>query len=232
MPARPSDPLLELLRKVSKEMKLNTAALAEAIQVPRGRMKHILAGSEPMTVDEFILLSQVLKLDPTGMAQAESEGTPSAEEGGAAEGAAESAPTLRPLPRNMGPELNIDPLGNHSWQILQLGLMLGVDMFIVLDVAQIQESGVPKAVLARYPQHLPLRLDAAYHRHHALTYLPEGLQVRLSFDALYTCVLPWAAFVEIRMTPLAPEPVAPEPDPEPEPDPDENRPRRGHLRLV
>jgi len=223
MSGRPSEPLLAMLRKVANEKKLNTAALARAAEVPRSRMKHILSGSEPMTVDEFIQLSQVLELDPTGMAE-------SLEEEAAAE--PEEGPGLRSLHRRESVGLDVDPLGNHAWQILQLGLMLGIDMFIVLDASKLADSGVPKQVLDRYPEHLPLRLDAAYHRHHQATYLPVGLQVRLSFDALYTCVIPWDAFTEVRLTPLPPDPVEPEPEPDPEPDPSDSKPRRGHLRLV
>lgn len=226
MSGRPSEPLLAMLRKVAGEKKLNTAALARAANVPRTRMKHVLSGSEPMTVDEFILLSQVLELDPTGMAEAIDE-----EEEATADEADEAAP-LRSLRRRESVGLDVDPLGNHSWQILQLGLMLGIDMFIVLDASKLAESGVPKQVLGRYPEHLPLRLDAAYPRHHQATYLPVGLQVRLSFDALYTCVIPWDAFTEVRLTPLPPDPVDEAPEPDPDPDPTEPTTRRGHLRLV
>ena len=220
--SRPSDPLLEMLRKVAKQKKMNTAALARAAKVPRGRMKHVLAGSEPMTVDELIVLSQVLELDPTGMAAAaDEEAAPEAED--------DDAPGLRSLGRRESPAFTIDPMGNHAQQILQVGFMLGVDIFLLLDATQLEASGIPKTVLGRYPERLPLTLDAAYHHHHKATYLPEGLQVRLSFDALYTCVLPWAAFISIHLSPLPPDPIVPEPDPEPEP---ESKPRRGHLRLV
>jgi len=225
--SRPSDPVLEMLRKVAKQKKMNTAALAKAAEVPRSRMKHILSGSESMTVDELILLSQVLELDPTGMAMEEDEadGDPSEETQTDAGDPAE----LRSLGRREIPAFSIDPMGNHAQQIVQVGIMLGVDIFLVLDAKQLEASSIPKAVLGRYPERLPITLDAAYHRHHQATYLPEGLQVRLSFDALYTCLLPWTAFIAIHLTPLAPAPATPEPDPEPEAD---NTPRRGHLRLV
>ena len=219
---RPSDPLLAMLRKVAEEKKMNTAALAGAAKVPRARMKHILAGSEPMTVDELIVLSQVLELDPTGMAaEAEAlEDTPEGEE-----------PALRKLDRREVPAFTLDPYGNHSWQIIQVGLGLSVNMFVVLDMEHLEHSGIPRTVLARYKDKLPITLDAAYHQHHKCTYLPEGLKVQLSFDALYSCVLPWNAFLSIHLSPLAPDPVAPEPEPEPEAD-DSPKVARGHLRLV
>lgn len=226
--SRPSDPLLEMLRKVAKEKKLNTAALAKAAQVPRGRMKHILSGSEPMTVDELIVLSQVLELDPTGMA-AEAEAEANAQAEAEASQTSDGAAPLRSMDRREIPEFVIDPFGNHAWQIIQVGLGLSVDMFLVLDTSALEGSGIPKPVIARYQDKLPLTLDAAFHRHHQCTYLPEGLKVQLSFDALYTCILPWNAFLSIHLSPLPPDPVVPEPDPEPEAPP---KVTRGHLRLV
>ena len=225
---RPSDPLLEMLRKVAKEKKMNTAALAKAAQIPRGRMKHILSGSEPMTVDELIVLSQVLELDPTGMAaEAEAEEPEDSEEADDSS----AAPSLRAMDRREVPPFVLDPYGNHAWQIIQVGLALSVDMFLVLDTEALTGSGIPKAVMSRYSEKLPLTLDAAYHRHYKCTYLPEGMKVQLSFDALYTCILPWPAFLSIHLSPLPPDPVTPDPDPEPEP---ESAPKaaRGHLRLV
>lgn len=222
MPARPSDPLLEMLRGVAKKKKLNTAALARACNVPRARMKHILSGSEPMLVDELIKLSSVLELDPTGMAGAEDDTEEEDTDG-------EAGPTLASVGRKQpAPSTGIDPLGNHAEQILHVGFELGVDMFIVLDATVLQGTGVPRSVLARHKEHLPLQLDAAYHRHHDPRFLPDGLSIKLSFDALYDCHLPWAAFVEVRLRPLPPDPV----EPEPEPEDDEPKAVFGHLRLV
>ena len=57
----------------------------------------------------------------------------------------------------------------------------------------------------------------------------------LSFDSLYTCLLPWDCFARITYIPLPPEPIEPEDDDEPSEgpaEPDGGGLRRGHLRLV
>lgn len=232
MAARPSAPLLALLRKVAKDRGLNTAALARELGVPRGHLKHVLAGSKDLTVDEFIQLAQVLELDAaqlTGLPEPspESDGEEEAPEGAEDTGGrALSAVDRRSAPRS---EV-IDPYGNHAEQALRLGFTLGVDLHLVLDTAQLGESGVPKDVMARYEARLPLRLDAAYHRHHDPRFLPEGVSLKMSFDALYDCFFPWASFVQITLFPLPPdEPEEEEPEP---PEDEGDGPRRGHLRLV
>ena len=88
----------------------------------------------------------------------------------------------------------------------------------------------PKAVLQKYPERLPIRLEAEYHRHHDPRFLVEGLAIKLSFDALYDCVLPWSAFQQITLFPLPPDP--PEPEPEEEEEDEQPGLQRGHLRLV
>lgn len=123
-----------------------------------------------------------------------------------------------------------DPYGNHAAQIMRLGLALGCDLHLLVETTDIQDSGVPPQVLAQFRDRLPLRLDAAFHRHHDVRFLPEAVQITLSFDALYTCRFPWASIQQVTLFPLPP-------DDEPEPEEDtEDEPspavRRGHLRLV
>lgn len=234
MPPRPSEPLLQLLRDVARKKGLNTAALAQAADIPRSRLKHVLSGSEPLTVDELIRLSQALEISAGDMAglpadlattdEDTNERGPEAvagRRGGAALATVDDGP----------PPIDIDPYGNHAEQMLTLGFGLGCDIHVVLDSTQLEGTGVPAATLARYTERLPLHLEAAYHRHHDPRFLPEALQLTLSFDALYTCTLPWSAFQQITLFPLAPEPpVAPPPEPKPGAP---SAPRRGgHLRLV
>jgi hypothetical protein len=220
-------------------MGLNTAALAQAASIERGRLKHILSGSEPITVDELISLSQALKLDAATLAGAEETQTPTVTHGGERESEEEEqeegGTLLSPFvkaPSDSGEDLRVDPLGNHTEQILKVGLILGVDLFLHLDTTLLEGSGIPTDTLKRYRGTIPLRLDAAYHRHHDLQFLREGVQLKLSFDALYTCVLPWSAFQQITFIPLPPDP----PEPEVEEEEVEEEPpsvaRRGHLRLV
>lgn len=228
MSKRPSQPVLDIIRRVAKDKGMNTAALARKVEMPRAQLKHILAGSQPMTVDELILLTQALEMDVAAMAGMPADAVADDDDGDEAE----AATPLRSLSQRDTPEFEVDPYGNHAEQFLKLGFSLGTDMFIRLKTSELQTSGIPRDVLARYAEDLPLTLDAAYHRHHDPRFLPEGLQVVLSFDSLYTCVLPWEAFVQITSLPLPPEPTD-EPPEEVEPEaPEEPVFGRGHLRLV
>jgi hypothetical protein len=118
-----------------------------------------------------------------------------------------------------------DPYGNHTEQILQLGFSLGCDMHIVLKSSALTDSGVPSSSLEQFSDLLPLKLDAAFHHHNDPHFLPTGVRLVLSFDALYTCTIPWAAFVQVTMMPLAPS-TGPE---EPETQPNTSK---THLRLI
>lgn len=241
MPPRPSEPLLLLLRETAKKKGLNTAALAAASGLDRTRLKHVLAGSEALTVDELIGLSKALELDAAAMAGAPVDDEPAEEEAPPEElSAARGRAAIRAIgKRDVENTLLIDPLGNHTEQALRLGFGLGCDMFIHLQTDKLGNSGIPRDTLARFPADVPLRLDAAYHRHHDPRFLPQGLQVVLSFDALYTCLLPWDAFLRVTYIPMAPEPVEPDDEPAEVPNeddedraPDAGGRRRGHLRLV
>ncbi len=237
MSSRPSDALLRLIRDVAQKKGLNTAALARVASIERTRLKHLLAGSEPMLVDEFISIAQALEISATDMGLA-APATAGQEED--EEEYDDDGPVLADAPvplravgrRERAPTMSYtpDPFGNHAQQALRLGFALGCDLFFIVDVKQLGESGVPRSVLARYPEHMPIRLDAAFHKHNDPQFLPVGLQLTVSFDSVYTCLFPWASFRQISFFPLPPS----EPD-EPEgPKPEESKasPRRGHLRLV
>ena len=231
MAQRPSAPLLALLRKVARERGLNTAALAQQLKVPRAQLKHILAGNEDLTVDQFIRLAEILELDAGTLASLPEDGdAPAAEDDDQGPMVSRGGAALATVDRRSGPPPEvIDPYGNHAEQALRLGFALGVDMHVLLDTALLEGSGVPLVVRKQYEERLPVRFDAPYHRHHDPRFLPEGLSVKLSFDALYDCHLPWAAFLQITLIPLPPE--LPEPEPEEE-EPQDTGVRRGHLRLV
>ena len=64
MPGRPSDPLLAFLRDTIRHRQLSTAIVAARTGIERAALKRKLGGQEPLTVDEFILLSQVLEVTP------------------------------------------------------------------------------------------------------------------------------------------------------------------------
>lgn len=236
MAARPSEPLLALLREVAKKQGLNTAALAARIGCDRAHLKQVLSGREPLTVDELIALAQVLELGPEqlGGVPIGSDTAATEAEGGEPE-APEEAPALGVLP-DRGIDAGADPIGaaadpygNQPAQALRLGLALGCDVHLLLDASLVQDSGVPRHVLAQFKERLPLKLDAAYHKHHDVRFLPDQVRMVLSFDALYTCHFPWAAILQVTLFPLPPELPEPEEVPVEEP---ESTVRRGHLRLV
>jgi transcriptional regulator with XRE-family HTH domain len=234
MASRPSEPLLNLLRTVAQKKGLNTAALARATGIDRAHLKHVLAGSVPLTVDELVQIAEVLEINAGDVA-----GLPAAEAATDDDDSGKGLEAIRPRRGgaalatidDSGPEMpTLDPYGNHAEQVLKLGFALGVDVYLVLSTSELGESSVPKAVLQKYPERLPLRLEAAFHIHHDPRFLVEGMAIKLSFDALYDCVLPWSAFQQITLFPLPPEPA---PAPEPEEDPEEKPAvTRGHLRLV
>ena len=226
--SRPSEPLLQLFRSLAKKRGLNTAAMAQAANMERGRLKRVLSGGAAMTVDELIQLANGLEIDAQTLA---GMGAALPLENTAETPPEEDAPTPS-LEVETEPSdaltAHVNPYGNHSEQLMRIAFELGCDIFCHLETSKIEDSGIPAAVRSRFPEFLPLRLEAAYHQHNHPVFLPHGLQLHLSFDALYTCTLPWGAFQQITLFPLPWEPDddAPIPDSETNPSP------IPHLRLV
>ena len=235
MADRPSAPLVNILREAARKKGWNTAALARESGIERARLKHVLAGQEPMLLDEMILLSNAMKLDPADLGVTLPPGTEVL-----VEEPPEDAPPPAPTPlAAIGPRDPLpaaaqtfpDPDGVQAEQVLKLAFMLGCDLLFGAQTDQLANSGVPRHVLTRYTPVLPIRLEAAYHRHNDPQYFPEGVQLRLSFDAVYTCFFPWTAIQQITLYPYPPEPAA-EPEPEPEPEPSGSGRKIGHLRVI
>jgi len=173
-----------------------------------------------MTVDELILLTQALDLEPrdVGLTLQGDYDPP----GPAAAEAEEPALAIADV---------LDPFGNQARQIFEVGFTLGCDFFFRAAADQLAESGVPASVLARYDGgDLPIKLDAQYHSYNEPRFEREGLWIKLSFDDVYECLFPWASFRQIVFFPSAP-PAEPEPEPEPE-EPPAGKPRAPFLRLV
>jgi transcriptional regulator with XRE-family HTH domain len=201
-----------MLREAADDRGLNTAALAKAAKIGRSELKQVLSGQLPLTVDMFVGLAETLALGATdfytltAMVQ-----TPPA------------APALSPVAHNEREALPLaDALGNHASQTLRLGFALGCDMIFMLRTSDLTQSGIPEAVREKFPDHLPIRLDAAFHSHNDPRFLPESLGIKLSFDSIYSCDIPWEAFVQITLIPLATGPAEPAAEP----------PGGAHLRLV
>jgi len=209
---KPSEPLVRLLRDWVDRKGLNTASIASTLGVPRSELKHMLAGTEPLTVDLMIALAEILELGPEDMAMLNID-IPSPQA------------AIKPLKIETQTDTlpPIDPYGNHSEQLLKLGFGIGCDMHIVLHTEHLDDAGIPEDTLKQFPDLLPIKLDAAFHHHNAPKFMPQTVQLVLSFDGLYTTLIPWHAFAQITLIPLDPEYID-----EPEPP----APNGTHLRLI
>jgi transcriptional regulator with XRE-family HTH domain len=194
---RPSEQLIRLIRETATKRGLNTAALATEAGVSRSELKHVLAGGGSLTVDMLVLLAGVLDLGQDELA-ALSISSPEDEAEPHSLQAVRRQTSLTDLPV-------LDPYGNHAEQILRLGFALGCDIHVVLQSDRLDECGLPSATLDQFPDLLPIKLDAAYHHHNDPRFFPDGVQLTLSFDSLYTCTIPWEAFEQLTLIPLEPE---------------------------
>ncbi len=216
MEERPSKQLLRILRETATTRGWNTAALAKAASLPRAEMKRVLSGNSPLSVDTFALLAAALEINESDLIEL---GTSKETDADVQESdlSAVAHHEINDLPP-------IDPLGNHADQMLRLGFGLGCDMTLTLAKEPLTGAGFPQATLDRYPDHVPIRLDAAYHRHNDPRFLPEGIQLVLSFDSLCTVVIPWTAIRQVSLRPLHTE--------LPKLNPKEPTDKTTHLRLV
>lgn len=199
-----SEPLLKLIRQLMGRRNLNTAALADATGIERARLRKVLAGAEPMTVDELLLLGKALELSPGDLGlQLPAESTEPAEE---------EPPPLHAVPADEDDSLGLDPFGNQPEQLFRVGFELGCDFLFVARPDALEGSGVPEHILSRFDDRdFPIRLDAAYHKYNAPRYDATGVTLTLSFDALYDCRFPWHAIKQVIFFPVLPE--APEDEP-------------------
>jgi hypothetical protein len=226
VPARPSEPLLKVLRDLVLQKGHNTAAVAKAIGADRNRARHVLAGTEPMTVDELLLLGGLLDLSPQDLAAA----GVAVEASEPASLAPSSGIGLAPAPATEDTRLTIDPFGNQPEQLFRAGFALGCDFMFLAEAAGLEGSGVPPTVLRQYVgKNLPIRLDASYHHYYAPRYDEGGVTVTLSFDALYECRFPWSALKQFIFDPVPPPEEKRASDEEEDEAPSPGRP---FLRLV
>ena len=210
--------LYSLIQKGMQTKSLNTASLSQNLGVERKQLKRILNGSSPLTVRNFLRISQLLDLQETLM-QAQ-QTSPQPEENTSTE-----TPQIARITAEKSEELWAPaPLGNHAEQLIQLGFALGCNMLLLCRTASLNNSKVPKAVLERFQPRIPIQLEAEYHQYNKPQYYPEGLEIRLSFDALYTCFFPWNSIEQVSFFPLF--------DEDPQADDSEDTPERPTLRLV
>ncbi len=225
--------LLDRVRAGMKRRGMNRAALAKRAGLDRRQLRAVLAEREPLTVDHFFAMVEALGLSPVEL------GLPADLAGmslGEAAVAVASSDPPEPEPDSepdeptpvVGPprltlagqaeepeSMIVDPDGPQAAELLRLGYALGIDMIFHCATDEVKHSGVPEAVLARFPDQLPIRLDAAYHYAHRAQYVEEGLVLRLSFDRVRTCLFPWSAIRTVTLFPEPPFEDLPSDDPEP-----------------
>ena len=210
MTTRPSEPILQWFRETLKQRGLNTAALANMTGEKRSVVRNVLGGKDPLTVDQLVSWGQALDLKLEDMARVplpELEDAPEVPK----------TPVLRAAaPEETDERFLIDPYGLHGEQAIKLAFALGVDFAFVARSAQLADSGVPDSVLKKFPDRLLIKLDAAYHLHNKPSYDEDGVTLVLSFDALYTCTIPWSAVFQVSyfIEPPDPRPRKTEPEPE------------------
>lgn len=217
--ARPSDPLLKLLRDALLKRGLSTIDLASKVGMGRAELKKRLAGGADLTIDQFLILAQALDLQKHVVGLAGQEFA--AEEEGAVAGD-ESVSAVHTLRASSGDSSTpgLDPFENPARELVRGGFGWELDMFLQFDVALLQGSGVPESVLRKFPETLPIRLESRWHRHNRPDFGDDALSVTLSFDSLLVCSFPWAALRTVSFTlpvdtsaPVTPEPAPSSPRP-------------------
>jgi hypothetical protein len=208
---------LRWLRAAIQQKQTTTAEIAKKADLDRNELRRALTGTDPMTLDQLLAVTQALELDPKTIAALSGQADLPEE------------PPAPPAPP-AGDALVINPWGNHQEQLFRAAFTLGVDVYFVAETSALADSGLPKAVLRQYAgSRVPVKLDAAFHSYNNPRYSEEGITLTLSFDALYDCTFPWSAIPQIIFFP------APPPEPpveEAEPDPGEGKPKAPFLRLV
>lgn len=211
--SRPSEPLLRWLRHQIDARGENTASLAARLGRPRADLRRVLTGSEPLTVDDLVRITEALGVELADMGQPD----PARLEAAAAaveelEQADEAA-----------------HWDNQPRALFQVGFSRGIDFLFLAAADELGDWGGPDAVRdAHRGRDLAIQLDSQYHKYMKPRLEDDGLHIWLSFDTLYECHFPWSSVRRVVFTPLAPTPGAPPPEPEaPEP-----APSRSHLRLV
>lgn len=220
---RPSEPLLVFLRDAIRRKGLSTADLAERVGKGRAEIKRALAGTDPLLVDDLVLMSQALQLTPAELGLAPPDAAEVTEElpaGAIPLRVAGDEPADAPSATPTGP----DPLGNLPEQVVRMGFTLGLDVLVECDSTRLGGSGIPKAALDANPKLMKLAFPAKYHKHNQAVFGAEAFGVRISFDKIYTCAIPWEAMRAVSF--ILPEEAPAPPPPSPEPS------RRPALRVV
>jgi len=185
--------IMNIIQQGMNQKKFNTAALAKSIGMERKDLKRLLSGQRDITMREFISISSALELDASMIKEYEAKKQSEQE-------------NIEPLSISnetfeQNEEWSPDALGNHTRQLIAYGFALGCNMLLLCNVERLQNSNIPQDVIDRFHPQLPIQLDAEYHPYNKPQYYEEGLELKLSFDALYTCFLPWNSINQVIFRP-------------------------------
>ena len=208
--------LYQLIQNGIKKKSLNTIALSQKIGMERKQLKKILSQQAPLTIQDFLRISHALDLQDTLMQNMPQDLPVSPNP--------DDTPTIALAGQNNEDVWKPDALGNHAEQLISMGFALGCNMLLLCQTSLLANSNVPKAVLERFKPRIPIQLEAQYHPYNKPQFYPEGLEIRLSFDALYTCFFPWGSIEQVSFFPKYDEPS--------EDSEGDNKPDRPTLRLV
>ncbi len=191
----PSQYIIEGLLSVLQAKQMSTGALAKQLGKTKKEIKSILSGTVPLTVDDLSAIGNALNLQDTDLQQfiqlPESTSHPSSDN------ESEKIGLTNVSEPSDETSWQPNPVGTHSMQVLKLGFALGCNLFFTVSTKDLEDSGVPESVLKQYGATLPIRLDADFFHHYRPEYFDDGVEIRLSFDAVYTCFFPWHVFEQI-----------------------------------
>lgn len=185
--SNPSSQILDLLLDMMKKKYLNTASLSQKSGIDKNTLKRIFNDKEELTVNQLMKLSAALDLQETDFLQIpESSDDTMTSQDSAMLKSSDSSTDWTP-----------NPMGIQAEQIIRLGFALGVDILFTAETKYLENSQVPESILKKFDPKMPIRLDAAYHHHYRPNYFDDGIEIRLSFDALYTCFFPWHSIDQV-----------------------------------
>jgi len=190
--SRPSEPLLRWLRQQIDARGENTASLATRIGRPRGELRKVLTGVEPLTVDDLVRMTEALGVT--------------------------SADVNLPVVADVeGDDAVESPhWENQPWTLFRLGFDHGIDFLFLAAADDLEDWGGPEAVReAHKGRELAIQLDSQFHRYMNPRMDDAGVSLTLSFDTLYDCRFPWKAIRRVVFTPLPPAPPKPVEPPKP-----------------
>jgi len=192
----PSQFIIQGILSILQEKNMTTGALAKAIGKNKKEIKNILSGKAPLTVDDLSLIGATLEISDQDLQQfmpiPEESTSPEIE----ASIEVQSVHSFK-INQDDSERWTPNPVGTHSEQALKLGFALGCNLFFVANTEQLQDSGIPEKVLKQFGDKIPIRLDSDFFHHYRPEYFEEGLEIRLSFDAVYTCFFPWHTLEQV-----------------------------------